>query len=50
MLATYCCGWDMFDLLLTGFRGVAGRVASNPAKHLRTALLQMVNFIFTLQN
>ena len=50
MLATYCCGWDTFDLLLTGFRGVAGRVASRPAKHLRTALLQMVNFIFTLQN
>lgn len=50
MLATYCCGWDTLDLLMTGFKGVAGRVASKPAKHLRTALLQMVNFIFTLQN
>jgi len=50
MLAPYCVGWDMLDLLLTGFRGVPGRVASGPAKHLRTALLQMVNFVFTLQN
>jgi ribonucleoside-triphosphate reductase len=50
MLAPYCVGWDMLDLLLTGFKGVLGRVASRPAKHLRTALLQMVNFVFTLQN
>jgi anaerobic ribonucleoside-triphosphate reductase len=50
MLAAYCVGWDMLDLLLTGFKGAPGKVASKPAKHLRTALLQMVNFVFTLQN
>jgi ribonucleoside-triphosphate reductase len=50
MLAAYCVGWDMLDLLLTGFKGAPGKVASKPAKHLRTALLQMVNFTFTLQN
>lgn len=50
MLAAYCVGWDMLDLLLTGFRGASGKIASKPARHLRTALLQMVNFVFTLQN
>jgi len=50
MLAAYCVGWDMLDLLLTGFRGAPGKVASKPARHLRTALLQMVNYVFTLQN
>jgi len=50
MLAPYCVGWDMLNLLLTGFKGVLGRVVSRLAKHLRTALLQMVNFVFTLQN
>jgi ribonucleoside-triphosphate reductase len=49
-LAAYCCGWDLADLLMTGFKGVSGKVASRPAKHFRTALLQMVNFLFTLQN
>jgi ribonucleoside-triphosphate reductase len=49
-LAAYCCGWDLADLLMTGFKGVSGKVASKPARHFRTALLQMVNFLFTLQN
>lgn len=48
-LGTYCVGWDLRDLLLTGFGGVAGKVQSAPAKHLRTALLQAVNFFYTLQ-
>lgn len=48
-LATYCCGWDLYDLLLKGFRGVPGKVESRPAKHLRTALGQAVNFFYTLQ-
>lgn len=49
LLAVYCVGWDLQDLLLTGFKGVSGKVASKPAKHFRTALLQIVNFFFTLQ-
>jgi ribonucleoside-triphosphate reductase (formate) len=48
-LATYCCGWDLYDLLIKGFRGVFGKVESRPAKHLRTALGQVVNFFYTLQ-
>jgi anaerobic ribonucleoside-triphosphate reductase len=47
LLAVYCCGWDMKDLLLKGFRGVAGKVESKPAKHLRTALGQIANFFYT---
>src|SRR3989344_4307088 len=36
-LGAYCVGWDLKDLLLTGFRGVVGKVASKPPKHFRTA-------------
>jgi len=42
-------GWDIEDLLLTGFGGVPGKVESKPAKHFRSALGQVVNFFFTLQ-
>jgi ribonucleoside-triphosphate reductase len=48
-LGPYCMGWDLYDLLLRGFGGVAGKVESKPAKHLRTALGQLVNFFYTLQ-
>jgi ribonucleoside-triphosphate reductase len=48
-LATYCCGWDLYDLLLKGFGGVFGKVESGPAKHFRSALGQLVNFFYTLQ-
>lgn len=48
-LATYCCGWDLYDLLLRGFGGVRGKIESKPAKHFRTALGQLVNFFYTLQ-
>ncbi|MFH0987360.1 MAG: ribonucleoside triphosphate reductase [Patescibacteria group bacterium] len=48
-LGAYCCGWDLYDLLLKGFRGVFGKVESKPAKHFRTALGQLVNFFYTLQ-
>jgi len=46
----YCAGWSLSKLLYEGFNGVPGIVESRPAKHLDTALLQMVNFIGTLQN
>ncbi|MDD5290579.1 MAG: ribonucleoside triphosphate reductase [Patescibacteria group bacterium] len=49
ILAPYCAGWDLKDLLLQGFRGVSGKVESGPAKHFRTALGQVVNFFYTLQ-
>ena len=49
MVAAYCCGWDLHDLLVKGFGGVPGKVHSAPPKHFRSALGQMVNFIYTLQ-
>ncbi len=49
ILAPYCVGWDLYDLLLTGFKGVSGKVESSPAKHFRVALGQVVNFFYTLQ-
>jgi len=49
MLSVYCVGWDLHDLLQSGFRGVAGKAESVPAKHFRTALGQIVNFFYTLQ-
>lgn len=48
-LSVYCVGWDLEDLLLSGFRGVEGKTQSKPAKHLRTALGQIVNFFYTMQ-
>jgi anaerobic ribonucleoside-triphosphate reductase len=48
-LGPYCAGWDLYDLLLKGFRGVAGKVETKPAKHFRVALGQLVNFLYTLQ-
>ncbi|OPY87937.1 MAG: Anaerobic ribonucleoside-triphosphate reductase [Syntrophaceae bacterium PtaU1.Bin231] len=49
LLSVYCVGWDLHDLLMEGFRGVSGKVESRPAKHLRSALGQIVNFFYTLQ-
>jgi len=49
LIAAYCCGWDLQDLIRRGFTGVAGKVACKPAKHLGSLLGQMVNFIYTLQ-
>jgi anaerobic ribonucleoside-triphosphate reductase len=45
----YCSGWSLRQLLTEGFNGVADKVESLPPKHLDTALLQMVNFLGTLQ-
>jgi anaerobic ribonucleoside-triphosphate reductase len=49
LLSVYCVGWDLQDLLKTGFKGVEGKVESAPPKHLRSALGQIVNFFYTLQ-
>ncbi len=48
-LSVYCVGWDLMDLLVTGFCGAEGKVESSPAKHFRSALGQIVNFFYTLQ-
>ncbi|MFA5994466.1 MAG: ribonucleoside triphosphate reductase [Parcubacteria group bacterium] len=49
LVAAYCCGWDLQDLLRRGFTGVSGKVSCKPAKHFGSILGQMVNFIYTLQ-
>ena len=49
LLSVYCVGWDLFDLLVEGFKGAQGKIESKPAKHLRSALGQIVNFFYTLQ-
>jgi ribonucleoside-triphosphate reductase len=50
MLSGYCAGWSLRELLEQGYNGVYGKVSSNPPKHLRTAIGQIINFIGTLQN
>ena len=49
LLSVYCVGWDLHDLLRSGFRGAVGKVESSPPRHFRTALGQIVNFFYTLQ-
>jgi len=49
ILAPYCCGWELRELLIRGFGGVNSKIESKPPKHLRTALGQIVNFFYTLQ-
>lgn len=49
MLAPYCCGWDLKDILIKGFGGVDEKVQSKPPKHFRSALGQTINFLYTLQ-
>ncbi len=48
-LGPYCVGWDLQDLLLEGFHGVRGKIESNPPNHFDVALMQVVNFLYTLQ-
>lgn len=49
LISVYCVGWDLQDLLMSGFTGAVGKMESKPAKHLRSALGQVVNFFYTLQ-
>ena len=45
----YCVGWDLRAILVDGFTGVPGKISSNPPKHLRSFLGQVVNATFTTQ-
>ncbi|MCI8574992.1 MAG: ribonucleoside triphosphate reductase [Bacilli bacterium] len=49
LLSVYCCGWDLEQILIKGFTGVKTKIQSKPPKHFRSALGQIVNFIYTLQ-
>ena len=50
MLAGYCAGWSLRQLLHEGLNGVSGKVEAGPAKHMSSAVGQIVNFLGTLQN
>lgn len=49
IFAPYCCGWDLQQLLDEGFGGAPGKVVCKPPRHFRTALGQLVNFLYTMQ-
>lgn len=49
LISSYCVGWDLKDVLAEGFTGVNGKIKCAPPKHFRTALGQMVNFLYTMQ-
>ena len=46
----YCAGWSLKKLLHEGFNEIPGKTESRPPRHLDSALLQMANFMGTLQN
>ena len=50
MLAGYCAGWNLKQLIQTGIVGVANRTSCGPAKHLGVLSNQMVNFLGIMQN
>jgi ribonucleoside-triphosphate reductase len=50
MLAGYCAGWSLRMLLAEGLNGVPGKVEAGPARHMSSAVGQIVNFLGTLQN
>ncbi|NOZ80831.1 MAG: ribonucleoside triphosphate reductase [DPANN group archaeon] len=45
----YCAGWSLKNLLITGFGGPSKKIRSKPPKHLEVVVIQMVNFMGTLQ-
>lgn len=50
MLSGYCAWWSLRQLLEEWFNGVPNKVESAPAKNFQSAVSQMVNFLWTLQN
>jgi len=50
MFSWYCAGWSLRQLLEEGFNGLDNRVQSAPPNNLQSAVNQMINFLWTLQN
>ncbi len=50
MLAPYCAGWSLKQLITEGLGGIEGKISSAPPSHLSTLCNQMVNFLGILQN
>jgi ribonucleoside-triphosphate reductase len=49
-LSQYCGGFDITKLLKEGFKGVGSNLSSKPAKHLRSLINQLINFMGVLSN
>lgn len=50
LIAPYCVGWDLEDILLRGFpSGIPYKLTSGPPRHFLTALLQSMNAFYVLQ-
>ncbi|MBN2541116.1 MAG: ribonucleoside triphosphate reductase [Bacilli bacterium] len=45
----YCAGWDLRQIITSGFGGVPNKVESSPPKHFRSTLGQIINSTFTTQ-
>lgn len=50
MLSWYCAWWSLRQLLEEWFNWVPNKVESGPPKNFQSAISQMVNFLWTLQN
>jgi ribonucleoside-triphosphate reductase len=50
MIMGYCAGWSLRNLLDWGIPSVGARQASGPAKHLMSAVEQLVDFLAIMQN
>ena len=50
MFCGYCAGWSLRALLEEWFNWSDNRIDSAPAKNLQSAVNQMINFLWTLQN
>lgn len=48
-IVAYCCGWSLRQLIKKGFGGVRHKICSLPPKHLDVVVVQMVNFLGSLQ-
>jgi len=49
-IAPYCAGHSLLNLLNIGFNGLDTHVSSNPAKHLRSAMSHIINFVGSMSN
>ncbi|WP_273702740.1 ribonucleoside triphosphate reductase [Thermoanaerobacter sp. A7A] len=47
-LSTYCCGWDLKQLLTEGFGGCPNKTECEPPAHFDSAIGQVYNFLYTL--
>jgi ribonucleoside-triphosphate reductase len=49
-ITIYCGGFEISKLLKEGFKGVGNNLSSKPAKHLRSIINQLINFIGVMSN